>query len=162
MATMAAELNKGMSEGLKLEVSKVIRASRDRVWEAWTTPEVMRQWFGPEGKKAIETTLDLRVGGSYRIAMESCQEGAEPGRISVATGVYREIVPKDRVSFTWNGNWSPDEESLLTVTLRDAEVGVGGTEVTIRHERFLTTASMSGHEAGWVRSLGKLAVFLEG
>ncbi len=84
------------------------------------------------------------------------------GSLSVATGVYREIVLNERVSFTWNGNWEPEEESLVTVTLKDLPDGAFGTEVTIKHERFLTTASMSGHEQGWVGSLTKLACLLEG
>lgn len=158
----ATTLNQGMSEGLKVQVSKVIRASRERVFEAWTKPEVMRQWFGPANMDTAEAENDLRVGGSYRVAMQKCEERAAnvtTGPISVATGVYREIVPNERVSFTWNGNWAPEEESLVTVTLKDV---AGGTEVTITHERFLTTASMSGHEQGWVGSLQKLAGLLEG
>lgn len=158
----ATTLNVGIREGLKVQVSKVIRASRKRVFEAWTKPEVMRQWFGPVNMDTPEVTNDLRVGGSYRVAMQKCEERAANeamGPISVATGVYREIVPNERVSFTWNGNWAPGEESLVTVTLKDV---AGGTEVTITHERFLTTASMSGHEQGWVGSLQKLAAFLEG
>lgn len=158
-------LNEGIGEGLKLQVSKAIRASRERVFEAWTKPEVMRQWFGPANMEAQEVTNDLRVGGSYRVAMRACEERAERkemGGISIATGVYREIVPNERVSFTWNGNWAPGEESLVTVTLKDLPGGVFGTEVTITHERFLTTASMSGHEQGWMGSMIKLASYLEG
>ena len=166
MATMTehAVLNEGMSEGLRMQVSKVIRASREQVFEAWTKPDVIQRWFGPANMESAKATNDLRVGGTYRIEMQACEERAENKDmkgVSIATGVYREIVPNEKLSFTWNGNWNPGEESLVTVTLKDAEGGASGTEVTITHERFLTTASMSGHEQGWVASLNKLAGFLE-
>jgi uncharacterized protein YndB with AHSA1/START domain len=166
MATMTehAVLNEGMSEGLRMQVSKVIRASREQVFEAWTKPDVIRQWFGGCNKEVANATNDLRVGGTYRIEMQACEERAENKdvKVSIATGVYREIVPNEKLSFTWNGNWNPGEETLVTVTLKDAEGGAFGTEVTITHERFLTTASMGGHEQGWVASLNRLAGFLEG
>ena len=171
MGTMAAsetlKLNEGMEAGIRIEVSKVIRAKRERVFEAWTKPEVIRQWFGPEGRRAREVKSDLRVGGAWSIDMDAAGTGScagaggerAEGRAPGASGVYREIVPNELLSFTWRGNWVPDEETLVTVRLKDVD---GGTEVVIVHERFLTDQSARGHEQGWVGSLGKLARMLEG
>lgn len=169
MATTMAEpmqLNEGMDAGLRLQVSKVIRAKRARVFEAWTKPEIVEQWFGGEGRVVQEVTSDLRVGGSYRIEMgrtEAERARAAAGEVlkpaAWAGGVYREIVVDELLSFTWGSNFFPGEQSLVTVSLRDAD---GGTEVTIVHERFLTEQSMRGHEMGWIASLQKLQKVCEG
>jgi uncharacterized protein YndB with AHSA1/START domain len=144
---------------LRLEVRKVIRASRERVFEAWTKPEVLAKWFGPADMVSEEVSVDLRVGGAHRIAMKRCAPGREGAPdVAVATGVYREIVPPEKVSFSWKGNWNPGEETLVTVLLKDV---ADGTEVTLVHERFGSTESMSGHEHGWVGSMAKLAALLE-
>ncbi len=160
--TMASEnltLNENLSAGLRLQVSKVIRANRERVFDAWTRPEVMKKWFGPADMSADEITIDLRVGGSYRIAMQRCESSTGAPDTAVATGVYREIVRPERLSFSWNNNWTPGEETLVTVLLKEV---AGGTELTLIHERFGSTESMGGHERGWLGSVAKLADFLEG
>src|ERR1700737_1947910 len=79
MATMTehAVLNEGMSEGLRMQVSKVIRASREQVFEAWTKPDVIQRWFGPANMDAAKATNDLRVGGTYRIEMRAWEGGGE-------------------------------------------------------------------------------------
>lgn len=142
-------LHEGMSEGLKLQVSKVIRAKRERVFEAWTKPEIMQRWFGPEGMSCNDAKLDVRVGGEYRIEVTA----AATGKVSWASGVYQEVVPNELLRFTWLGCWRADEESVVTVSLRDVE---GGTEVTITHERVADAQGMAGYEQGWTGSLTKL------
>ena len=163
MATMADErltLNENLSAGLRLEVRKVIRAKRERVFAAWTKPDEIAKWFGPADMTADEVSVDLRVDGAYRIAMRRC-EPPRPGapETAVATGVYREILPPERLSFSWKNNWEPAEETLVTGLLKEVP---GGTEVTLIHERFASTESMSGHERGWLGSVAKLATYLEG
>lgn len=167
MATATVEKTATMTDNgevLRLELRKVIRAKRARVFEAWTKPEVIRHWFGPRNMVVTEVTNDLRVGGSYRIVMRGALPASEAQRPNEsedhraeATGVYTEIVPDERIAFTWRGCWTA-EESRVTVTLRDVE---GGTEVTLLHEGFLTAESMQGHEHGWTGSLEKLEVFCD-
>ena len=152
MATMTENvaLNEGMGAGLKLQVSKVIRAKRTRVYEAWTKPETMQEWFGPEGMTCTDAKLDVRVGGEYRLEVTA----RETGRVSVAAGVYQEVVPNERLRFSWVGSWRAGEESVVTVSLKDVD---GGTEVTITHERVAEAEAMAGYEQGWTGSLAKLA-----
>ena len=152
-------------ENLRLELRKVIKAKRARVFEAWTKPEVIRHWFGPRNMVVTEVSSDLRVGGAYRIEMRGALEASMAERPNEsmehragATGVYTEIVPDERIAFTWRGDWRPEEETLVTVTLRDVE---GGTEVTLVHEGFVTAESRQGHEHGWTGSLEKLSGVLE-
>ena len=85
----AASTADAASDSLKVHVSRVLRASRERVFDAWTKPEQMRQWMGPAGWQVPELEADARVGGKYRIVYRgnACadREGpasrrSEPGR----------------------------------------------------------------------------------
>lgn len=152
------------AENLKLQLRRVIRASRERVFAAWTQPEKIEQWFGRGNMTRPEVQNDLRVGGAYRIEMKgpdaSCADPskeADRSCGSVASGVYRKIVPNELLCFTWKGDWLAGEETLVTVELRGVE---GGTEVTLTHERFPTVESMGKHEQGWTACLEKLDHFL--
>ena len=148
---MIAEQNEVMQA---ITLTRVLRASKQRVFDAWTQPERMRQWFGPARLKVILVESDARPGGSYRIEMQA-HDGSGP--VSVATGVYREFLPWDRLSYTWNASWATGEESLVTVSLREVS---GGTEISVRHEGFLYEASHKGHTGGWQEALVKLESLL--
>lgn len=153
---------KAVGENLKLVVSKTIKANRSRVYDAWTRPELMKQWFAPANMNVASVSNDFRVGGAYRIQMQgSCDdltEGRDMSRDSVATGLYKTIVPNELLAFTWTGKWNPSEETLVTVAFKDVE---GGTEVTLTHERFATAESMGKHEHGWSGCLANLAKLCE-
>lgn len=162
--TMEAS-EKATGENLTLKISRVIRAKRERVFEAWTKPEIIQQWFGPGDLKVASANADVRVGGTYRIEMagpsatpESSADGAGITRRPSATGIYKAIIPNHMLCFTWHGDWNPAEDTLVTVELRDVE---GGTEVTLTHERFATAESRDRHQHGWSGSLEKLAKLLE-
>jgi uncharacterized protein YndB with AHSA1/START domain len=143
---------------IQLEMARVIRAPRQRVYEAWTRPEIVQQWFGPSHMMVPDTALDVREGGHYRIEFrETC--GGTEGSTSAATGVYRRVVPNELLEFTWCGSWDPSATSLVTISLRDVE---GGTELTLRHEQFPTEESRDRHQIGWLGSFEKLAKVLEG
>jgi uncharacterized protein YndB with AHSA1/START domain len=154
------------SENLKLEITRVIRASRQRVFDAWTRPEFVRQWFAPGNMVVHDAATDPRAGGEYRIAVQgstvACEGRAEDGdvsRKSVVSGRYVKVEPYDLLSFTWRGGCDPDEETLVTVALKDVE---GGTELTLTHERFASEESRDRHEGGWTSILSKLGNLVEG
>lgn len=144
---------------LMLEQSRIIRAPRERVYEAWTNPEILKRWFGNAAKYCPNAELDVREGGSYRI--EVAPKDAAPAvsgnscdqQTTAAFGHYTRIVPNELLQFTWASDWVPGEESLVTVTLMDAR---GGTQINIRHERFATEASRDAHNNGWAACLDKL------
>lgn len=140
---------------LMLEQSRIIRAPRARVYEAWTKPESLTQWFGPADMHCPTATLDVRVGGNYRIEVAP-NEAAVPGqacKVSTAVGHYTQVVPNELLQFTWSPDWNLGEESLVTVSFLDAR---GGTQITIRHERFASEQSRDGHNKGWIGCLDKL------
>lgn len=150
-ATM--EQNKA-DRNLKIEISRVIKADRKRVFDAWTRPEIVQKWFGPGKMTVAHAHADVRVGGEYRWEMLGAPDGSDANRQASATGTYRKIIPNELLSFTWHGDWEPNEETLVTVQFRDV---AEGTEVTLTHERFATEKSRGGHQHGWTSTLDKLA-----
>ena len=75
----------------ELVVTRVIDAPRRLVFRAWTQPEHIARWWGPQGFTTIHCEMDVRVGGAYRFGMRSPQ-GTEHWK----RGVYREIVEPER------------------------------------------------------------------
>ncbi|HEY6413854.1 MAG TPA: SRPBCC domain-containing protein [Edaphobacter sp.] len=145
------------AENLKLQISRVIRASRQRTFDAWTRPDYIRQWFG--GSRTLaEVETDPREGGAYLIKANASTTEPDMNRDASISGRYVKVQPYDLLSFTWVGDWNPTEETLVTITFKDV---TEGTEVTVIHERFATELSRSKHEQGWTNSTNKLKSFLE-
>ena len=138
-------------EKTRLEISRVIEAPRDRVYAAWTDPEQLKQWFGPENVKTRELVADARVGGTFRWDIIN-SEGEE----MTMRGEFRELQPDKKIVFTWQ--WEDDEDwenhiSIVTVELYDRG---GGTELRLTHEQLPNEESRDGHTRGWESALDKL------
>ena len=133
-----------------LRISRSIAAPRDKVFAAWTRPEALKRWFGPNDDYTTPIAeVDLRVGGRYRIAMQS-----PGGKRSIVGGTYREVRAPERLAFTWAWEDSPDmPETLVTVEFHDRG---GETEVVVIHERFPNEAAREEHNKGWIGCLGRL------
>ena len=127
-------------------VERVIRATPDEVFDAWTTPSRMAAWMSPVG--AAEAEVDLRVGGSFRVVMVEA-------RIE-HTGEYLEIDPPRRLVFTWVSPFTGGEPSVVTVELHPHE---DGTRVVLTHER-LPENVVDGHRDGWGTMIERLAGIL--
>ncbi len=153
-----------------LVIDRVFDAPRELVWKAWTDPEMAKRWWGPRGFMAPAAEIDLRVGGKYLFAMQSPEfNNGEP---IWSTGVYREIVPYERLVCTDSfadekGNVVPAThygmtedfplEMLVTVELEEID---GKTKLTLRHEG-MPADMTAGAETGWNESFDKLAVSLQ-
>ena len=88
-------------------------AARDPVFKAWTEPDLVKRWlYGPEEWPMTICKVDLRVGGALRF-----EWGTRDGKSLGFSGVYREIVPPERLAFTemWDDNWTGGE-TLVTMT----------------------------------------------
>lgn len=152
-------------------ITRVFDAPLGSVWKAWTDPDRFKKWWGPKDFTAPHISIDFRVGGKYVY----CMHGAGPDgvvRDYWTTGVYREILPMERVVLTDSfadekgnvvpashygmpGDWP--REFLVTVTFE----GHGGeTEMTLRHEG-IPEAMREECEAGWNGSFDKLAESLK-
>lgn len=141
-----------VNESNVLTVNRLIRASPERVFAAWTTPEVIKQWFGPDTCRVLSAEVDLRVGGAYRMEVLSEQHGSVAVR-----GMYREITPPSKLVYTWQWEDDPDWagfESVVTVEFVEAD---GATEVRLTHEGFPSAESQGNHEHGWKACFVKLA-----
>lgn len=132
-----------------LTVERTLRAAPHRVWQAWTQAEALKQWFAPSDAFKVEVVeIDVRVGGRYRIKMT-----APDGEVHDVSGTYREVVPNERLVFTWAWRTTPERETLVTVTLRPAG---SGTALTLTHEQFFDESARDHHREGWIALLGRL------
>lgn len=134
-----------------VKINRFIKASRDRVYAAWTDPEQLKEWFGPEHVQTRKLIADSRVGGKFQWELT----GTDGDEMTVS-GEYRELLPDRKVVFTWQ--WQDDEDwamhhSVVTVELSDAE---GGTDLCLTHEQLPNENSRTGHARGWNGALDKL------
>lgn len=104
--------------------------------------------------------LDAHEGGVYHIEMRGALDPAkaeQPNQANTystaAAGTYTKVVPNELLQFTWDPAWNPGELSLVTISFMDVR---GGTQVTLRHERFASEQSRDGHNHGWSGALDKL------
>ncbi|HEX8167404.1 MAG TPA: SRPBCC domain-containing protein [Beijerinckiaceae bacterium] len=131
-----------------LTLKRRLNARPEKVYAAWTDPTKLARWMGGEGVECLSTEADARVGGRYRFRMRS-PDGEEHD----VSGVYREVVPNEKLVFTWAWRTTPERESLVTVSLRpDGD----GTLLTLTHEQFFDEAARDRHQHGWTGSLARL------
>ena len=136
---------------LKITLTRVFAAPRSLVYEAWTTPEHLRNWCAPQGFTIPESRGDLRPGGAWWCCMV-----APDGIRHPLGGEYREVVPNERLVFThcWEDeNGNPGHETLVTVRFADEDEG---TRVTLEQEGFDSPESREGHLGGWTQCLDRL------
>jgi uncharacterized protein YndB with AHSA1/START domain len=137
-----------------LQLTRTFAAPRDRVFRAWTDAREFAQWFHPSSDyKTVITRLDLRVGGKYSVEMHP-----KEGNIHRISGTYEEILPPEKLSFTWR--LQHDEtatETLVTVVFKDLG---NSTEVSLTHKNLLTAESREKHNQGWVGCFGQLESYL--
>ena len=147
-----------MSENLTLQLNRVYKQSRKRVFEAWTTPEQLTQWFAPGPFLAQSAEVDPRQGGIFRVVWfgPSPLHGGEMYiRLS---GIYRQFVPNELLCFSWNVEADLGEDTLVTVKFADCE---GGTKVSVTQERIPTEEMLKRNGGGWGSCMEKLAVLCE-
>jgi len=142
-----------VKENLSLQVSRMVKARRERVFDAWTKPELMHLWFAPGTMRVAHASADLRLGGAYRVEIQGDAEVTH-----IATGVYQEIVPNELLRFTWGWQGGPDMQSVVTVEFKDAD---RGTEVILTHERLPDAESRDKHRHGWIGCLENLAALFD-
>jgi uncharacterized protein YndB with AHSA1/START domain len=135
----------------ELVIVRTFDAPLDLVWRAWSEREHATQW-GPKGFTTPEREMDLRPGGAWHARMISPE-----GREYRQHGVVLDVVPRERLVFTFVWDESPDEEMLITVTF----VARGArTEMTFRQTGFVTVASRDGHRGGWNEAFDALAALV--
>jgi len=138
-----------MSDGT-LQIERSYKAPAARVFEAWTSEEVLRRWFHAEPDwETPAAEVDLRVGGDVRVVMRDPDGGKEVG----GGGRYTEIEPPTRLAFTWTWD-GEDRETLIELDFEEAE---GVTTVRMTHSGLRDHESARRHEYGWGNCLDNLA-----
>lgn len=149
-------MNTPTSVGTTLYLKQTFDAPREDVFRAWTEPERLRQWITPPDTSCPDAEIDLRVGGSYRIAMK------RGDLLAYAIGTYLEVRPPERLIFTWS--WEPILASVLDTGESRVQVDFhergASTEVVLTHERLLTEEIREFHHFGWSTGLDQLARLL--
>jgi uncharacterized protein YndB with AHSA1/START domain len=134
-----------------LTVRRLIRASAERIFDAWTQPKQLKQWWGPQSVKCVAAEVNLKVGGIYRIANQFSD-----GKILWISGEFEAVERPRRLVYTWQIGADTAKERV-TVTI---EARGDTSEVIVVHERIPTEALRDQHEQGWVGCLDGLIVFL--
>ena len=126
-----------------LTLTRRLRARPEKVYAAWADPLNLVQWFALAQARpgSLKAELDVRAGGCYRISFTD-----EKGEYFEVGGVYREVVPNERLTFTWRWHSTPERESLVTVQLKPDPVG---TLLTFHHAQFADETARDNHKRGW-------------
>jgi uncharacterized protein YndB with AHSA1/START domain len=138
-----------------LELTRILDAPRALVFRAWTEPEHLARWWGPQGFVTTELAADIRPGGAYRAVMRS-----PAGTVYCRRGVYREIAAPDRLVFTYAWEDAQGEIGPETlVTVRFEAIGEQ-TRLTLRQKVFATASACASHREGWTSCLERFALYL--
>lgn len=142
-----------------LHLRRIFHAPRELVWRAWTQPEMMLAWYGPPEFPAVQAEQDLRPGGAWR----ACLRSATEDRVLWHGGVFREVVPPERLVFSFK--WESDDHedgtpvnTLITVIL--AELPGGRTQLDFTQQGLKSEQSLTGHRHGWTTSFDRLDQWL--
>jgi uncharacterized protein YndB with AHSA1/START domain len=136
-----------------LTIVRRIKAPPAKVYAAFTQPEHIARWWGPDGGPVLHAEADVRVGGRYRVVFRTLD-----GEQHETLGVYREVEPGRRLAFTFQWVSFPERQSLVTV---DFSAAPEGTELTVLHEHFHDELVRLSHRDGWNGTLDKLQALLE-
>jgi uncharacterized protein YndB with AHSA1/START domain len=144
-----------------VEIVRVFDAPRALVWQAWTDPKMMAQWFGPRHFTSSVPELDARVGGKLRIVMHGPDGNDYPMK-----GVFLEVVAPERLVFSNiaidnDGNHLLEGKTTVTLT----EQG-GKTTLTVKSHAVgrvpIAPQMLAGMDAGWNQSIDKLGELVGG
>jgi uncharacterized protein YndB with AHSA1/START domain len=145
----------------ELVLTRDIDAPPEKLFRAWTQPELLKQWFAPLPFTTPHAELDVRPGGSSVIVMRGPDGTDYPNR-----GVYLEVVENERLVTTdaFTSAWQPSEKPFMTLILTFEDIGGGKTRYTAR-VRHWTVEDREMHEKmgfheGWGTCADQLAALV--
>ena len=139
-----------------LQFVRIYDAPRQLVWDAWTDPDQMAQWWGPRGITTPRETIeiDLRPGG--RVAFEMVDDAT--GARYPNAGTFLEVEPPARL--VWSDDGFADGSGKGTATVTFAELDPSRTELTVLLNADFSDTVRAGAEEGWGTQLDKLSGYL--
>jgi uncharacterized protein YndB with AHSA1/START domain len=140
----------------ELRIERTFKAPPEAVFDAWTSPEVMRRWLHCEADWSTPVAeVDLRVGGRVRVAMRR-PDGRQPEMV----GEYTVIDRPHRLEMKWTFDDDPSNEQLIELTF--TETGPGETTVVLLNTRISTDERRGSQTVGWHGCLDQLERLLAG
>ena len=141
--------------GIAIRLHRRFAAARERVFQAWTDPEILKQWWCPNGWVPTEIEVDLRTGGTYRIGMRRVEGGAPV----YVYGRFLEVSSPNRLVYTWHWENAFEEMPETRVTVQFADSG-GATEVVLMHENLPEIPVCLRHRDGWIAAWKRIESIL--
>jgi uncharacterized protein YndB with AHSA1/START domain len=142
--------------GFCFRLQQRFNAPRDRVFQAWTDPEVLKRWWCPDGWVPAEMQIDLRAGGAYRIGMQRLAGGAAV----YVDGVFLDVRVPERLVYTWRWKNAFKGMPETCVTVEFLERG-GQTEVHLAHANLPEIPICLSHRQGWIAAFGRIHTAIE-
>ena len=156
MANPAKATSQAAKPQHELSVSRVLDAPRSLVFKVWSSPEHLMRWWGPKNFTPPQVDTYFRRCGRWSATIRS-PEGAD----FPAHGVYAEINEPERLvlSFCWDEDGERGNDTLITVTLKEAG---SGTRLTFHQAFFDTRETRDSHEEGWGECMDRLVDYVAG
>lgn len=139
-----------------LTITRLFDAPRSLVFKAFTDPKRMLQWLGPRDYPASFVEADVRPGGKWR----ACLDAAASGEKLWHGGVYHEVVPDERLAFTFAWDQDDGTPGLETLVTIDFEDRAGKTQMQFRQSVFDSAEDCEGHREGWTSAFDRLEELL--
>lgn len=140
------------TQTFEVAIERNFNATKERLFEAWTKPEELKQWWHPLGRKLKDVENDVRPGGMVTYLFE---DGLK------VSGEYSEAVPAEKLVYTWN--WELPEEPVENgkYLLRISFEGQGEkSTLKVKQENFTDEQSIQPHREGWDHALDNLEDYL--
>jgi uncharacterized protein YndB with AHSA1/START domain len=138
-----------------VRIERTFNAPPSEVFEAWTSAEVLRNWWHAE--HTWETPIaevDVRVGGAIRLVMRNPTDGSE----YAGSGAYTVVDPPFRLAFTWTWEYEGSRRQLVEIELIDK----GGRTTVVMTHTGLPEVETDEYRDGWQKSFDNLDVALAG
>jgi uncharacterized protein YndB with AHSA1/START domain len=146
-----------------LVLKRMLNAPQERAFKVWTAPEHIQQWMRPDpGMEVPLATMDLRVGGKFRIQMKT-----PDGEFFTAVGVFKEVKAPELLVYTWDFEKDGGGAEFGEVEGKPSLVRVEffkrseGTELVLTHSQFTTVESRDNHARGWGKLVDSFSIFVE-
>jgi uncharacterized protein YndB with AHSA1/START domain len=143
-----------------LVITRTLNAPRAKVWNAWTDPQIVQQWWGPRGVTNPTCEWEVKPGGKVHIVMLAGEElGPVKGQEWPMTGKMKEVVEPERLVFTSSAimDGKPILENLVTVLFEEqGDRTLMTVQVIVTKTTPEAAMALEGMDAGWNQQMDKL------